>query len=146
MNTPKSARQRLAVGLILNALAILPSPAVAGLFGPSDTRECVIELNKNLRYRPALSMLLNACQVAYMDNPPDQIKKMGRAAKCVLSKVSEVYSAESARATVNRCTQADSLAFQFFNGTLESSIQAAEPRRPPDIRDCIFIGPVLDCR
>ncbi len=146
MKPPKSARQRFTVTLILAGLASASIPAVAGLFGPSDPRECLIELDKRLRYRPALSMMLSACQFGYMDDPPHHIKKMRSAMRCVLSKAPEIYSAESARANMNRCTQQDPLAFQVLSGELERSIEAYEPRRHPDIRNCIFIGPILDCR
>jgi hypothetical protein len=141
------SRTRDVIALAFAAiLTAVPIPGSAGFFGPTDVRECVVEFNQGLRYRPALSMLLNACQIGYMENPPDHIKKMKTSAKCVVSRASEIFSAESARSILNLCTRNDLPTYQFISGTLESSIQAAEPKRPPDIRDCILVGPILDCR
>lgn len=146
MNVRCRHTRRVAYVMTLALVTSIPAPVFSGLFGPTDVRECVVEFNQGLRYRPALSMLLNACQIGYMEDPPDHIKKMKASAKCVVSKAPEIFSAESARSILNRCTRNDLPTYQFFSSTLESSIQAAETRRPPDIRDCILVGPILDCR
>lgn len=130
------------------AISIGPSPVEAGLFGPSDTRECVIELNKKLRYRPALSTLLDACGIAHLESPPNHLSPYRKSAKCLLSKTSEIYSAESARATVHQCTRDRNDVYQFYSNSLENSISAYSTDTHPRIApfDCFFIGELLHCK
>lgn len=126
---------------------IIPNLTYAGLFGPKDTRECVIELNKKLRYQPALSTLLDACAIAYLENPPSHLSSYRKAGKCLLSKTSEIFSAESARSTVNQCTRGANDVYQFYSLSLENSIRAYSSSQPSQTLplDCILRGERLHC-
>lgn len=130
---------------VLN-LIFISNHSIAGIFGPSDLKECAQELNRNLRYQPALSMLLDACMIAFSEKALNIYKK---SSNCLVSKTSKIFSAESARSILNQCTSESNEIYYFFSFRLENSINVYNPKEKPKNNNlplnCIWVGELLNC-
>jgi hypothetical protein len=121
----------------------------AGIFGPSDLKECAQELNKNLRYQPAQSMLIDACMIAFSEKLHKDLNLYKKASHCLVSKNSKIFSAESARSILNQCTSESNEIYYFFSTRLENSINVYSSKEKPKNHNlplnCIRIDEILNC-
>lgn len=130
------------LGLLIWSL--LTSNVHAGLFGPSDPAECYQKYAPKVRLQDALNVVRFACQVGYGggDINADSIK----ISRCIVGDAGEMYSYESTKKIINKCTRGSPLAFSVFDNKLMANandateeaarIQRLNQRRTEDaIRD-----------
>lgn len=97
---------------LLSLLVFGSFSASAGIFGPSDPRECVIKYYEKVRLEDAKSLLMFACGVGYGGNVNKVAEKAGR---CIASEASEFYSFASTLKVINKCTKNIENGGAFFN-------------------------------
>lgn len=98
--------------VLLITLLLCSMHASAGLFGPSDPRECLIKYQKKVRLDDAKSLLMFSCGIGYGGSVNNVAEKAGR---CVSSEASEFYSFESTLKVINKCTKNIENGGAFFN-------------------------------
>jgi hypothetical protein len=103
--------------------ALLTNNAHAGLFGPSDPAECYQKYAPKVRLPDALNVLRFACQVGYGggDINPDAVK-VGR---CISGEAGVMYSYESTKKIINKCTRDLPQAFSVFDSELMANVNDA---------------------
>lgn len=109
---------------IIACLLIMASSAgSAGLFGPSDPAECYQKYAPKVRLQNALYVLRFACQVGYGggDINSDSIK----ISRCIAGDAGEMYSYESTKKIINKCTGGSPLAFSVFDNKLMANVNDA---------------------
>lgn len=116
--------------MLLITLLLCSINANAGLFGPSDPRECLIKYHKQVKLEDAKNLLMFACGVGYSGNVNTKAEKIGR---CIASEASEFYSFENTLKVINNCTKKSPAFFGVFRDKLyegvNASIQAGRQRQ-----------------
>lgn len=101
-------------------LSIIVSSVNAGILGPSDPSECFEKYAPKVRLPDALNVVRNACVLGYdSENKDPPTNKVGR---CIVKGSSEMYSFESTKKIINKCTKNIPWAFNFFNNQLMANI------------------------
>jgi hypothetical protein len=95
----------------------------AGVFGPSDPAECYQKYASKVRLQDALNVLRFACGAGYggADINPDFVK----VARCISRDAGEMYSYESTKKIINKCTRSLPQAFSVFDNRLMSNVNDA---------------------
>lgn len=106
--------------ILFTAILSLSSMSTyAGLFGPSDIRECILKHQSAVKLEDAKLMLRMACVFGYGDGDFDrEQKKIG---KCIASDAKNFYSFESTLKVVNKCTGSNVGMFTYFKNQLFSN-------------------------
>lgn len=121
---------------LLSILILVSFESYAGIFGPSDPRECLIKHQKKVRLEDAKNLLMFACGVGYGGNVNNVAEKVGR---CITSEASEFYSFESTLKIINKCTkniENGGAFFNLFRDKLYESVNAsAEMKRRQQLFD-----------
>lgn len=109
------------LGLLIWSLFI--NNAYAGLFGPSDPEECYQKYAPKVRLPDALNVLRFACRAGYggADINPDFVK----VARCISGDAGEMYSYESTKKIINKCTSNLPQAFSVFDNRLMANVNDA---------------------
>lgn len=112
--------------LALLIWSLFTNNAHAGLFGPSDPAECYQKYAPKVRLQDALNMLRFACGVGYggADINPDVIK----VSRCIAGEAGEMYSYESTKKIINKCTRNFPQAFSLFDNKLMANVNEAAER------------------
>jgi len=103
---------------ILSLLALVSFNAHAGLFGPSNPTECVIENQKNIKLDDAKPVVRMACVFAYGDGDFD--REQVKVGKCLVSDTKKFYSFESTLKVINKCSGSNVGIFNFYKNKLYS--------------------------
>ena len=91
----------------------------AGIFGPSDPRECILKHQPAVKLDDAKLVLRMACVFGYGDAEFErEQKKIG---KCIVSDAKKFYSFESTLKVINKCTGSNVGMFTYFKNQLYSS-------------------------
>jgi hypothetical protein len=116
-----SAAYGRGLGFVIGCLAA--SCIQAGIFGPSDPAQCYQKQAPKVRLPDALNMLRFACQVGYAggDINPDAVK-VGR---CISGEAGAMYSYESTKKIINKCTRDLPQAFSVFDSKLMANVNDA---------------------
>ena len=106
-------------------LGIGSATVEAGWFGPDDPKECAEKYFPKIRLPDARSLVGLACRVGYgnLNIDPSYIK----AAKCVASGASDMYSFDSTLKVINKCSS-DNVQFARFRSALYSDMNDAQER------------------
>lgn len=109
------------LGLLIWSL--LTNNAHAGLFGPSDPAECYQKYATKVRLPDALNVLRFACRAGYggADINPDFVK----VARCISGDADDMYSYESTKKIINKCTRSLPQAFSVFDNRLMANVNDA---------------------
>lgn len=109
------------LGFVIGCLTV--SGVHAGLFGPSNPAECYQKNAPKVRLPDALNMLSFACGAGYgsADINPNVIK----VARCISGDAGEMYSYESTKKIINKCTRSFPQAFSIFDDKLMANVNDA---------------------
>jgi hypothetical protein len=135
-------------------LALISLTANAGLFGPSNPRECLIKYHKQVNLEDAKNLLMFACGVGYSGNVNAKAEKIGR---CIASEANQLYSFESSLRIINKCTKNNEEFFPAFRDALFENVnnsaamnQRQNRWRQEDaikdaLKNCTVIGSEVRC-
>jgi hypothetical protein len=102
-------------------LSLSSISAYAGLFGPSDGRECLLKNQDKVRLQDARQVLIKACVFGYEDGDFDkEAVKIGR---CIASEAKSFYSFDSTLKVINSCTRKNTAYFNYFKNQLYSDLE-----------------------
>ena len=103
--------------------SLVATNAHAGFFGPSDPAECYQKYAPKVRLPDALNVLRSACGAGYSggDINPDFVK----ASRCIAGDAGEMYSYESTKRIINKCTRSLPQAFSVFDHRLMANVNDA---------------------
>lgn len=129
--------------------------ANAGIFGPSDPRECILKYQNKVRLHDAKNLLEWACLAGYgAGSRNEDTKKSGQ---CIASNAGDLYSMESSLNVINKCTKDRLVQFDFFKQELYRGVnESAEINRRRNrlqqedaikdaLKNCTLIGSEVRC-
>lgn len=109
--------------LVFLIWSLMTSNVHAGLFGPSDPAECYEKYAPKVRLQDALNVLRFACIIGY-DSENKNAPSI-KAARCIARDSTEMFSYESTKKIINKCTQDLPWAFNLFNNKLMANVNEA---------------------
>lgn len=112
--------------VVLILLCSVNSMTNAGILGPSDARECLIKFAPKVRLPDALNVLKPACVIGFENNNFDT--GAVKVAKCVAKEAAEMYSYESTKKIINKCTRSTPEWFVFYDNKLMANVNERAER------------------
>lgn len=109
------------LGLLIWSL--LTNNVHAGLFGPSDPAECYQKYAPKVRLPDALNVLRFACIIGYDSENNDSASI--KSSRCIAKDSAEMFSYESTKKIINKCTPNLPWGFNFFNNKLMANVNDA---------------------
>lgn len=107
----------------VSLLLVVSSSTSAAFFGPSDPAECYQKYAPKVRLQDALNVIRSACIIGYDDQNSNSASI--KASRCIVRDSAEMFSYESTKKIINKCSQDLPWAFNFFNNKLMANVNDA---------------------
>lgn len=103
--------------IFLLVSVLLSASAFGGIFGSSDGPECMMKYRPILKFSGANTVLIKACFLAYDDH--DMGREFKKSGRCIVNKVSEMYSYETSLRIISKCSGDNVALFNAYKSFLD---------------------------